>query len=170
MLGLTAPGVVHTIASLVALVCGFRALARDREIKPGNLLGQVYLVATVVTAATALVIFQHHGRFGPGHALAIVTLVAVAVGSIAAFTRVFGRWSRDMQAVAYSSTLLFHLIPGFTEALTRLPFGDPVFRNAEAPEFRAIYGALLLLFLVGITFQLRWLHAHPDRGIAPMAS
>ena len=169
MLGLTAPGVVHTLASLVALVCGFRALARDHEIKPGNLLGQVYLAATVITAGTALVIFQHHG-FGPGHALAIVTLLALTVGSIAAFTRMFGRWSRDVQAIGYSSTLLFHLIPGVTEALTRLPFGHPVLANAEAPEFRAIYGALLMLFLVGITFQLRWLHAHPGRGIAPLAS
>jgi hypothetical protein len=31
--------------------------------------------------------------------------------------------------------------------------------SAEAPEFQTIYGVLLLLFIGGLSFQLRWLRA-----------
>jgi hypothetical protein len=71
-----------------------------------------------------------------------------------------------VQAACYSATLLFHMIPGFTETLTRLPAGDPVFPNAEAPGLRPIAGALLLVFIVGLFFQLRWLKAEGARPLA----
>ena len=158
MLGLTTLGVIHTAISLVAVVSGFWALARYPEITVRNRLGQTYLVTTLLTAVTGLGIFQH-GGFGPPHALAILTLLALAVGTAAAVTGVFGRWSRYVQAVSYSATILFHMIPGFTESLTRLPPGQPLLPNAEAPAFGPIYGVLLLLFLVGLAFQLRWLRA-----------
>ncbi len=93
MLGLTTLGVFHTAIALVAVVCGVIALARDKEISPTNRLGQVYLISTLVTAVTALGIFQH-GGFGPPHALALLTLVALAVGTVAASSQVFGR-ARD---------------------------------------------------------------------------
>jgi hypothetical protein len=111
---------------------------------------------TLLAAATALLIFQR-GTFGPGHVLAVMTLIALAVGLLAATTRAFGGATRAAQAIAFTSTALFHAIPGFTEALTRLPFGDPLLDSVEAPEFKPIYGALLLLFAIGLTFQLRWI-------------
>ena len=157
MLGLTPLGVIHTAISLVAVVSGFWALARDREIRL-NPLGKVYLVATLLTAATGLGIFQH-GGFGPPHALSILTLFAVALGSVAAISAPFGRASRYIQAISYSITMLFHMIPGFTETLTRLPPSAPLVASAEAPIFQAIYGVLFLIFLVGLAFQLHWLRA-----------
>lgn len=157
MLGLTTLGIAHTAIGLVALVCGFWSLARDKEISPTNGTGRTYLVTTFFTAASGLGIFQH-GGFGPPHALSILTILALAVGTVAALRDAFGRWSRDVQAVSYSATVLFHLIPGFTETLTRLPAGKPLLPNAQAPEFQLIYGALFLLFAIGVTLQLRWLH------------
>ncbi len=156
MLGLTTLGIIHTAISLVALVTGFWALARDREIRL-NPLGKVYLVSTVLTAATGLGIFQH-GGFGPPHALSILTLLAVALGTVAAISAPFGRASRYIQAISYSTTMLFHLIPGFTESLTRLPPGAPLVASAEAPVFQGIYGTLFLIFLIALAFQLRRLH------------
>ena len=64
-----------------------------------------------------------------------------------------------MQALAYSSTVFFHAIPGVTESLTRLPLGAPLLASAEAPIFQPIYGAFFLAFLVGAWFQFRWLGA-----------
>ena len=156
MFGLTPLGIVHTAVGLVALICGVWTLARDKEISTRNTLGQTYLAATLVTALTALGIFQH-GGFGPPHMLAIFTLAALAVGTVAALTNLFGRWSRYLQAIGYSTTMLFHIIPGFTEALTRLPPGQPVLPSADAPAFGPIYGTLFLVFLVGLVLQLRWL-------------
>jgi len=156
MLGLTSLGVLHTLIGLLAVVSGFWALARYKEISPKNRLGQTYLVATPITAVTGLGIFQH-GGFGPPHALSILTLIALAVGTVGATTNVFGRLSRYVQAASYSATILFHMIPGFTESLTRLPPATPVFASADAPEFKPIYAALMLLFLIGLTLQIRWL-------------
>jgi uncharacterized membrane protein len=156
MAALTTLGIVHTAASLVALVSGFTALARCKEILPTTRLGQVYLGATLITAASALGIFQHAG-FGPGHALAIATLLALAIGTVAATTNVFGGAARYVQAASFSSTILFHLIPGFTEALTRLPFGAPLLPSAQAPVFKAIYAALAVVFALAFTAQVRWL-------------
>ena len=92
-MGLTTLGVFHTAISLVAVVCGIWAFARYKKISLDNRLGQLYLASTLITAVTALGIFQH-GSFGPPHALAVLTLVALAVGGSAEIPRLFGRASR----------------------------------------------------------------------------
>lgn len=160
MLGLTPLGIVHTAISLVAVVAGIRAVLRHREITLTSGVGRTYVIATFLTAATGLGIFAH-GGFGPPHVLSLLTLAALAVGTVAATRPLFGRASRTVQAIAYSTTLLFHAIPGFTETLTRLPPGNPLLPNAEAPAFGPIYGTLLLLYIVGLTLQLRWLRSQP---------
>jgi uncharacterized membrane protein len=142
---------------IIALVSGGFTLARYREISPQTRSGQIYLATTLITAGTALAIFQR-GEFGPGHALAVMTLLALAVGTLAAKTKLFGQLSRYVQAVSYSATLLFHCIPAVTDGLMRLPVGDPVLTSIEDPILKMCYLCLLVLFLVGIGLQLRWVH------------
>ena len=149
-------GWFHTVLGAISLVSGVVTLARYKEISWQTLSGQVYLVATLVTAGTALGIFQR-GEFGPGHALAIITLAAMAIGTIAATTMVFGRLSRYVRAVAYSSTLLFHCVPAVTDGLLRLPVGDPVLTSIDDPVLKMCYLGLFAVFLVGISLQLRWI-------------
>ncbi|MGQ0383703.1 MAG: hypothetical protein ACT4UP_03325 [Gammaproteobacteria bacterium] len=156
LLGLTELGAAHTALSLVAIASGAWTFFRYREITTKNGPGRTYLVTTFLTAVTALFIFQR-GSFGPGHVLAVMTLIALAAGMLAARTRAFGGASRVAQAIAFTSTAFFHTIPGFTEALTRLPFADPLLDSVEAPEFNPIDGALLALFAIGLFFQLRWI-------------
>ena len=165
MLGLTPLGTFHTAIGLVALVCGFVALARDKEISSSNRLGQAYLVTTLITAVTALGIFRH-GGFGPPHVLAILTLVALGLGTVAATSSLFGQSSRYVQAVSYSITILFHMIPAVTESATRLPPGTPLAASQDAPILKAVDLALLVAFVIGVTLQLRWLRA---RSVAPSA-
>jgi uncharacterized membrane protein len=166
LFGLTSLGVVHTAISLVAVVCGFWALARDKEISTQNSLGRTYLVTTLLTAVSGLFIFQH-GGFGPPHVLSILTILALAVGGVAALTSTFGGWSRYVQAICFSATMLFHMIPGFTETLTRLPLSQPLLPNADAPELKPIAGALLLLFVIGLVLQLRWLRGRTAQPLVP---
>jgi uncharacterized membrane protein len=155
MFGLTTVGIIHTLLGVVALVCGFGSLLRDKEISASNTLGRVYLASTLLVAATALTLFRH-GGFGPGHAFAIATLAAIAVGYAAERARIFGRLSRYAMAIAYSATILFHLLPAFTEALTRLPPEAPIAASPEAPLLQKIFGALGVAFLIGLAVQLRW--------------
>jgi uncharacterized membrane protein len=156
-------GWFHTAMGIVALVSGAITLKTHKEISLRTRSGQIYLVTTLVTAGTALAIFQR-GEFGPGHALGVMTLLALAVGTLAAKTQIFGKISRYVQAVSYSATLLFHCIPAVTDGLLRLPVGNPVLTSIEDPVLKACYLALLLAFLIGVSLQLRWIRRQPVRA------
>ena len=145
---------------IVALASGAFTLVKFKEILLQTRSGQIYLATTLLTAVTALFIFQR-GEFGPGHALAVMTLLALAVGTAAATMKWFGKWSRHMQALSYSATLLFHCVPAVTDGLLRLPVGDPVLTSIKDPVFGALYLGLVVTFLIGVTFQLRWIHRRP---------
>ena len=149
-------GWFHTIMGIIALVSGGYTLATFREISHQTRSGQVYLATTLITAGTALAIYQH-GFFGPAHVLAVMTLGALAVGMAASATKLFGNASRYVRAFFFSSTLLFHCIPAVTDALLRLPVGDPFLTSIEDPILRMCYLGLLVLFLVGVSMQLRWI-------------
>jgi hypothetical protein len=160
--GLTSLGVVHTPISLVAVAAGIVSLVRYREISPGNLTGQVYVVTTILTCLTGFGIFQH-GGFGKPHALGIITLVVLGIVALAGSTKVFGRASRYVETIGYSATFLFHLIPGITETTTRLPLGAPLLSSPDAPELQVASGVLLVAFLIGAALRARRLHAGPPQ-------
>ena len=140
-------------------------MPRDpHEITLRNTRGKTYAVTTFLTAATGLFIFQH-GGFGPPHAVAILTIIALVVATVAATTRFYGRASRYVQAVAFTTTILFHMIPAFNETLTRIPPGAPIASSPEAPIMQVIVAVLLVLYAIGLTLQIRWMRAAP----APVA-
>ena len=148
--GLTYLGVIHTLISLVAVAAALIAFVRHKNIDPASTLGKVYIWTTVLTCLTGFGIYQH-GGFGKPNALGVITLVVLALA-----------WrikSPKVAIVSYSLTFLFHMIPAVTETTTRLPLGAPLLANAEAPELKAITGVLFLLFLIGVTLQLRRLKA-----------
>lgn len=163
---ITALGWFHTAMGIVALLSGGFALGKFREITLQTRSGQIYLVTTLITAATALAIFQH-GAFGPAHGLAVMTLVALAVGTVAAMTNLFGKFSRYVRAMSYTATLLFHCIPAVTDGLMRLPVGNPVLTSIEDPILKMCYLALLVIFLIGLSLQLRWIFRQQAKTAAP---
>ncbi len=130
-------GWFHTATGIVALVSGGFALTKFKEITLRTRSGQIYLAMTLITAGTALAIFQH-GEFGPAHGLAVMTLVALAIGTVASTTNLFGKLSRYVRAVSYSVTLLFHSIPAVTDGLLRLPVGDPVLTSIDDPIMKRV--------------------------------
>ncbi len=154
-------GWFHTVMGIIALVSAAITLYRDKEITFASRSGLVYLAATLITAVTALMIYQH-GFFGPAHMLAVFTLGALAVGTLAATVKPFGKWSRHIQAFSFSATVLFHCIPAVTDALLRLPVGNPVLDSLEHPVMRMAHLAVLVIFLVGVTLQLRWIQRQPS--------
>jgi len=150
-------GWFHTVMGIIALVSGAITLVKYKEISLQTRIGQIYLLTTLVTAITALAIFQR-GEFGPAHALAVLTLLALAEGAVAEKTQIFGKLSRYLQALAYSATLLFHCIPAVTDGLLRLPVGDPVLTSIKDPVLKMCYLALLVVFVIGASLQMRWIH------------
>jgi uncharacterized membrane protein len=156
---LTPLGGFHAVFGLAALFFGFFALIRDKEISPGNRIGQIYVGTTFITAVTALGIYQH-GGFGFQHVLAILTLFGLAIGILAMLTGFFGAASRYVQAISFSTTILLHLLPGVTEVLTRLPPGNPLVISYSATALKVALLVVLVAFLVGVTLQIRWLRTH----------
>ncbi len=156
MPAITPLGWLHTVLGAIAIISGVITLVKHKEITLDTRSSQVYLFATLITAVSALGIYQH-GSFGPGHGLALMTLLALGVGTVAAKKKLYGDTSRYVQAISYSATLLFHSIPAITDGLLRLPVDNPVLSSIDDPVLKMSYLGLFALYLIGISFQLRWI-------------
>ena len=148
-------GWFHTVTGIIALVSGVITLVKYKIISYRTQSGAIYLATTLVTAVTALMIYQH-GGFGVAHAMGVAALLAMVAGMLAEGWQLFGKWSRHVQAFSFSATLLFHCLPAVTDGLLRLPVGDPVLTSIDDPIMKASHLTLFVLFLVGVSIQLRW--------------
>jgi uncharacterized membrane protein len=149
-------GWIHTIIAIIALVAGFYTLAVHKVITPGARTGRIYLICTLIAAATALMIYRH-GGFGPAHGLAVLTLLALAGGFAVTKIKPLERIAKYFQAFCFSGTLLFHMIPAITDGLLRLPVSDPILTNPHDPILKKFYLAFVVIFLVGYALQFSWL-------------
>ena len=149
-------GWLHTILGIGALMSGFYTLIKYRVVTLAHRSGKLYVLLTLIVAGTALGIYNQ-GGFCIAHNLAVLTLVALAGGVVMEKTRLFGSLSKYCQALGYSSTLLFHMIPAITDFLRRLPVGDPFIDTLEDPLLRQFHLAFLAIFVVGIIAQVLWL-------------
>ena len=154
-------GWFHTILGIGAVVSGFYTLIKYRVVSLANRSGKLYVLLTLTVAGTALGIYNQ-GGFGIAHNLAILTLVALAGGVVMEKTRLFGSFSKYCQALGYSTTLLFHMIPAITDFLRRLPVGDPFINTLEDPLLRQFHLAFLAIFVVGVIAQALWLRKSPQ--------
>lgn len=153
---MTSIGWMHTAIAIVSILAGVYTLAKHKLISPDNRSGQLYLIGTLLTAATALMIYQR-GTFGPGHSLAVLTLLALTAGFLVTKIGALAKVAKYFQALCFSGTLLFHMIPAITDGLLRLPVGDPVLTDFRDPLLSKFYLAFLIAFIIGYLFQVRWL-------------
>ena len=153
---MTMLGWFHTVLGVVAVLSGFYTLYKYRVISVEEGSGRLYVYATLLVAGSALGIYNQ-GGFGIAHILAVLTLIALAGGFIMEKIKLFGSFSKYFQALGYTSTLLFHMIPAITDFLRRLPVGDPFIESFEDPLLVNFYLAFLLIFVVGIIAQIFWL-------------
>ncbi len=153
-------GWFHTIMGIIAILSVIYTIAKYKVIRSSNLSGKIYLVCTFIAAASALGIFRH-GFFGPAHVLAILTLLAFGAGLIAEKTNILGGFGKYFQAISYSATFLFHMIPAITDGLMRLPVDAPIVTDFEDPMLRGFYLAFLVTYLIGVTLQCLWLKKQP---------
>ena len=153
MFGLTPLGTFHTAISLIAVIAGFVALARHKEISTASRSGSTFFWGTVITCLTGFGIFQH-GGFGNPHILGIVELIVLGVALAAERRAAFGRASRYVRTVGYSLALFLHFIPATVETLPRLPAGAPYLANPDDPKAQPIIGVFFVVFLLGATLQV----------------
>lgn len=156
---MTLLGWIHTIIAIIALLSGFYTLVVYKVITPEQKSGRLYLLCTFIAAVTALMIYKH-GGFGPGHALAVLTLLALAGGFVVTKIPALAKIADYFRALCFSGTLLFHMIPAITDGLLRLPVGDPVLTDPQDPLLKKFYLAFLVIFLVGYVMRFLWLKKH----------
>lgn len=153
---MTLLGWFHTILGIGAILYGFYTIAKNRVIAWEVQTGKIYIILTFIVAATALMIYNQ-GGFGIAHVLAVLTLIALAGGFIMERFRLFGGVSKYFQAIGYTSTLLFHMIPAITDFLLRLPVGDPFVDSFDNPLISNFHLSFLVIYLAGLITQMVWL-------------
>ena len=153
---MTLLGWFHTVLGVGAVLSGFYTVVKYRVISLAQPSGRLYALLTLVVAGSALGIYNQ-GGFGIAHILALLTLAALACGVVMEKTRLFGAASKYFQALGYTSTLLFHMIPAITDFLRRLPIGDPFIDSFEDPLLRQFHLAFLVVFVLGLVTQVVWL-------------
>ena len=158
---MTVLGWFHTILGILAVLSGFYTLYKYKIITTEESSGKLYVLVTLLVAGSALGIYNQ-GGFGIAHVLAVLTLIALAGGYIMEKFKWFGSFSKYFQALGYTSTLLFHMIPAITDFLRRLPLGDPFIDSFEDPLLLNFHTAFLVIYLVGLVAQIVWLKRQAD--------
>jgi hypothetical protein len=155
-------GWIHTLIALIAILSGAYSLKKYTIIETKNFSAKVFIVATIIAAITALLIYKR--GFGVGHLLAIITLLAVIFGYINERGLFFGFLTPYFQTVSYSALFLFHMIPGITEILRRFPPDNPIVidSNVDHPILISFYITFFISYLIITTNQIIWLQ---KRGI-----
>ena len=153
---MTMLGWFHTILGIGAVLTGFYAIVRFKIISLENKVGQIYVVLTAIVAGSALGIYNQ-GGFGIAHVLAVLTLIALTGAIVMEKFKIFGRFSKYFQALGYTSTFLFHMIPAITDFLRRIPVGDPFVDSFDDPLLINFQISFLIAYLFIILTQLVWL-------------
>lgn len=150
---ISALGAVHTVISLIPVAAGITAFVRHGSIDPASGVGKVYLGSMVASIFTSFGL-SSTGHFNAGHALGILALVAMLVGTFTPRIHILGRAAAYLQALAMSFSFFLLLVPGTNETLTRLPVGHPLAAGPDSPMVRAALAGLFILFLIGAIYQM----------------
>ena len=153
-------GIFHTIVGGGAVACALYLLWQDKQIKLERTLGKIYLLGTLLTAASALGIYKHGGP-NAAHFLAALAIAAVLAGVIAAKTTFLRGYKKYFVALCFSGTVLFHVLPTATEILTRFPVDAPLAGSLKDPLLLKTFLVIVVVFFVSLVLQMNWLRKQP---------
>ena len=149
-------GWIHTGCGIAAILIGAYALNKYKVISLSERAAKIYLLLTLITASTALAIYNQ-GGFRIAHVLAILTLLALMAGTIVEKTYMLGSLSKYFFTLCYTSTFLFHMIPAITDTLRRLPVGDPFATSLDDPLVVSFHVLFFVIFVFSYLWQVQWL-------------
>jgi hypothetical protein len=142
-------GPLNTAANTIPLGVGLLAFARDGMIDPRNRLGKLCLL-TMLAGSFTMGFLPAQG-FALGPVLPLLMLALLAAGMLT----LRGRWRGPgyVQTLSLSASF-FLLLFAMTEAMARLPVGDPVAAGSADPSLLSARLVLLAAFIRGLGFQL----------------
>ncbi len=145
-------GAIHTVIAIVALVFAFIAIAKDGLINPFSSLGKSYSVLTVLASLTSFGLSKA-GGFNPGHAIAILILVLIAVAYSLGKNLTGHFYKLVIQVLSMSATVFLSLIPTANETLSRVPIDAPLANGPDSPIVQNVVKVLFILFVLGAVGQ-----------------
>lgn len=150
MFGISALGWIHTLGSLPAIPAALYMLARHGRIVPRSRPGVVYFIGMLVGAVTVFLVAHQPVSYGIGAVTIIVLLAGYGVEPILGATRL----ARYIQTICLSLSAFLLMLPTITEILRRVPDGHPLVTDLKSPLLLGAQGALLVVFVIGLTAQM----------------
>lgn len=118
--GLDPVGTVHLFLGLLAVTLGLAVVVVRKGTAAHRRAGLFYAVVMVLLNATALMIYDLFGGFGPFHALALVSLATVTAGVVPVWLRRPRAWL-ELHARFMSWSYAGLIAAFFSEIGTRVP-------------------------------------------------
>lgn len=140
-------GLVHTVASILALVFGSMVLVMAKGTKKHVMIGYAYVVSMAVLIVTAFMIYRLFNGFGVFHFAAILSLITLSFGMIPIWTKKPAQtWKYLHFSFMYWSVV--GLYAAFVaEVLTRIP---------DTPFFGMVVIATGIVMLIGgVVFKVK---------------
>jgi uncharacterized membrane protein len=113
-------GLVHLIASLLALVFGTFVLILKKGSKRHKRLGYAYFASMCVLLVTAFLIYHLYGKFGIFHYAALMSLVTILLGMVPLWMRQPKGWLEMHISFMYWSVIGLYMA-FLAELMTRIP-------------------------------------------------
>jgi hypothetical protein len=136
---------VHVIISIIAIGAGFGVLYGLLHSVWSGPWTAVFLLFTVLTNVTGLM-FPFNG-FLPSHAVAILSLVLLAVALFALYGRhIAGPW-RAAYIITAMLSLYLNVFVLFAQMFNRLPQLKALAPNGSEPPFGITQGLVLVVFI-----------------------
>ncbi len=114
-------GLLHLVFAIVAMVSGAWVLAQQKGGPSHRRLGWLFVGSMIGVNATALLIYDLTGSFGPFHGLAIISLTGVLFGVGHVRLRRPARGWREFHAYWMAWSYVGLLAAAASEAATRIP-------------------------------------------------
>ena len=163
---LTAFTLFHVLISLVGIAAGFIVVFGLFSSKRLDGLTALFLTTTAATSVTGF-FFPFH-QFLPSHAVAILSLMIMAIAYLARYRfRLAGPWRRTY-AITAVMALYFNVFVLVAQLFQKVPALKALAPTQSEPPFAIAQLAVLLLFvLLGIRAATRF---HPDAAKASAAT
>lgn len=128
-------GLIHLIASIIALITGLFVLTTTKGTKTHKQIGYAYSISMILLNITAFMIYRLFGKFGIFHWFAIISCLTLFAGLYPVLTK------RSKNYLLTHFNFMYWSVVGLycafcAEILTRIPF------LYDLPNKRQLFGIL----------------------------
>jgi hypothetical protein len=150
---------LHVIISLIAIATGGVAAAGLIQRRLISRWTGAFLTTTVATSVTG---FFFHSKFGPPHAIGMISLILLALAIYALFVRkLTGRW-RAVYVVTAVLSLYLNVFVAVVQTFQKIAPFHALAPTQTEPPFAVAQGIVLLIFVIAGVAAVRRFRGAPD--------